>query len=366
MSYVLAAVYVSVSAGGLIPTILAQQNVSSVVRAGLGNYQINFTNPLPTNNYGVLAGGRLPDTTTDGVPNVQPSRNASVGNAYSTTALNICCQMTGASSTLTQDPTTFFVLVIDPAQAGLSSDLVAGVTFGVLNSTATVQAILNQFNVPIITKSAIGIWKLNFANPLVSADYSAFFGSRFSDFTNESAPFVSNNRNTTGSNNLHTTTQYSLIAAEDNFTPGVFDTIKSGGLFRFADSTSVGTLASVRFTVSGGACTIIKQNNVSAVAYQGTGLYGLTFNTPLSTPTYGVLGSVKFPDSAGSNQAGVVGANRNSSAGRNRYTVNNLDVVSMLTQANVSEADAVDLWIIDPTVIGPFVQPDTIISQVSI
>lgn len=51
-----------------VPILLAGQNVKSITRHSAGRFTVNFADPLPLSEYGVLVSGRWADSTSDEVP----------------------------------------------------------------------------------------------------------------------------------------------------------------------------------------------------------------------------------------------------------------------------------------------------------
>lgn len=78
------------------PTIRSSFNVTSVTKNGTGDYTINFTTALPSNNYLVQCTGMR--NSNDDISNGQVRGTATYGNSVSTTSLRV--QFNGGSSSL--------------------------------------------------------------------------------------------------------------------------------------------------------------------------------------------------------------------------------------------------------------------------
>lgn len=107
----LAAVRFSVS--GTTCSILSQQNVASVTYQTTGCYEITFTIPQPTANYGVIGSCQTPSASGQIGGSVGINNNSSAGrNTYTTAAVCISIQDRNAGI---RDAATVDVFVWDPA-----------------------------------------------------------------------------------------------------------------------------------------------------------------------------------------------------------------------------------------------------------
>lgn len=344
-AFVLAAVFFTVS--GTTPTIVSQKNVSSVVRNATGQYTINFTSTLSTANYGVAACAKLGDTSNDRTALVAPDRNSSTHNAYSTSALDILIGTGVGGSTSATDPDKVSVLVFDAGAA--QSDILASAMWTLSGTTVTLQA--NQ-NVSAVVRKATGIYEVDFSSALTNADYSTFGANRYADFTNDASPLTGQNRNPTGSLNLHTTGAYTQAGGLLLGAGGFFDVGIGSAFMRLADNSGSNILAAVRFSVSGGVCTVVKSTNVSSVTYQIAGCYRVNFTSTLASANYAVLCNGKWADVAGNNDCPIVGPNRNSSSSRNTYSTSALDLVAMNNSGSLFDVETIDVLIFDASTFG--------------
>lgn len=336
---ILAAVYFTVS--GTTPTIVGQKNVASITRNAQGKYRITFTSALANNNYGLIANGRWADAAaSDDTPLICPTRNSTGGfNTYSTSSVDV--SITNQQG-IFFDPEVVGVVIFDPASVG--SDYLAACSVTVSGTTPTVQ---RQTNVSSSPRQATGVYRPTFTSALSSADYSVFGSSRYADFTNDSSAFFGQNRATSQTTAMTELSVGTLAAAGSlqNFEPGRFSM-----LARNSDTFPRGTVAGVRFSVSGSTCTILKSWNVASVTRSGTGLFRITFSTQISDTSYIVLGSGKLP-ATGVNEAPLVGMNRNTTLGNNRRSRTAVDIVTEI-RGNVAGAivdpEIVDVWVVKP------------------
>lgn len=339
---ILAAVYFTVSGGTV--TIVGQKNVSSVTRRTDGKFQINFTSTLANANYGLLGAARFIDAITDSCAVVQPNRNSTSGwNTYSTSSVDIL--VSGVDSSTGFDPVSCAVVIFDPASVG--SDYLAAASFTVSGTTPTLQ--LNS-NVSSVPRQATGVYRGTFTSALGNSDYSLFGSTRYADFTSDASALFGHNREATGPLDTHSTSAIDLSvgrlcgAGAGSF----FDPARVSFLIRNSDVAPRGTLASVRFSVSGGVATIIRSWNVSSITYQTTGCYKINFTTALIDTDYAVFCSGKFADGT-TNDAPGIGPNRkNDSPLRNTKSTTAVDIVSRGWAGSNFDSDFIDVWILKP------------------
>jgi hypothetical protein len=81
--------------------------VTSVVKNGTGDYTINFTSPMPNNNYIVSAAGMR--NSSDDISNGQVRGSGTYSNSVATTSLRV--QFNGGTSSL-QDVLMGNIIVI--------------------------------------------------------------------------------------------------------------------------------------------------------------------------------------------------------------------------------------------------------------
>jgi hypothetical protein len=341
---ILAAVHFTVTAGPTV-TIIGQKNVASVVRNATGEYRITYTSALANTNYGMILGGRLADSTSELVPLVAPARNSTSGrNTYSTTTVDILVSLTNATAGV--DPFIVSAIIFDPS--AVSSNYLAGATVTLAGAVPTLQL---QKNVASVAFDATGVYRATYTSTLGNSDYSVFGSSRYPDFTTDSSPFFGRNRNSSGSIDQQTTALIDLANGRLNVTTAgqVFDPGRYGFLLRNSDTAPRGTMAAVRFSVSGGVCTIIRQWNVSSVTYQVAGCYRVNFTTPLVDTDYGVVASGKWADTT-VNDAPCIAMNRNTTNSRGNRTINNVDIASFSWGAGtpVFDSEIVDVWVVKP------------------
>jgi len=79
-------IYAAVNFVGSSTAIRFGFNIASVVRNGAGDYTINFTTALPSNNY-IVTGMCMRDVTTGGVIQIKPDSN--YGAQVSTTSVRV-------------------------------------------------------------------------------------------------------------------------------------------------------------------------------------------------------------------------------------------------------------------------------------
>jgi hypothetical protein len=335
---ILAAVYFTVS--GTTVTVVGQKNVASVTRLATGKYRITFSSALANNNYGMVCGGRWADSTGNNTPLITASRNTTGSiNTYSTAAADIvACQGDGSIFDIAQCGVIFF----DPSAVG--SDYLAACSVTVSGTTPTVQ---RQTNVASAPRQSTGLYLANFTSALPDADYSIFGSSRYPDSTNDASPFFGPDRNTsraTGSINLDVGTLAKPTTPIGLFEPGRFSM-----LARNSDTSPRGTLAGARFSVSGGACTLIKSWNVASIAYNAAGLFTVNFTTPLVDTDYVIFGCAKWAASAGLTDTVIIGPNRNSTTGANVKSVSSLSLVSQSWGAGTPfDPETGEIWVVKP------------------
>lgn len=340
---ILAAVYFTQSGGTV--TVVGQKNVASVVRNATGEYRITFSSALANTNYGIILGGRFADSSSELVPLITPARNSTSGrNTYSTTTVDIFISLTNATAGV--EPESVSAIIFDPS--AVSSNYLAGATVTVSDTTPTLQL---QKNVTSVARDRIGLYRATYTSTLGNSDYSVFGSSRYPDFTTDSSPFFGRNRNSSGGFDAQTTSVIDTAVGRLNVTTAgqVFDPGRYGFLLRNSDVAPRGTMAAVRFSVSGGVCTIVRSWNVSSVTYQVAGCYRINFTTPLVDTDYGVVASGKWADTT-VDDAPCIAMNRNTTNSRGNRTVNNVDIASFSWGAGtpVFDAEIVDVWVVKP------------------
>lgn len=340
-SGIVAAVFFTVSGG--VATIVGQKNVASITRHAAGHYRINFNSALSDGNYGVLAQGRFADSSTDTPVLVQPNRNSSSGrNLYSTSSVDLLCISSGAVSGV--EVVSCCVVIFDPQS--VSADYLAAASWTVSGTTPSLQ---RQKNMGSISRHSAGVYRVNFSSALADADYSEFGTTRYGDFTDDAIAVWGQNRNTGIPSNLHSTASLDLCTGRLGWTTTVsnFDTARGSVLISKSNVAPRGTLARARFSVSGGVATLVSSWNVASVTYQATGCYRVNFTTPLIDADYGVICSGKFANFTDDN-APIIGPNRNSSASRNVYSANAVDIAARSTNGGNFDPDFVNVWVLKP------------------
>lgn len=340
---ILAAVFFTVSGGTV--TIVGQKNVSSITRHSAGKFRINFSSALANSNYGLVANARFSDFSTDNSALFAPNRNSTGGiNTYSTSSVDLLCVAPDSSTAV--DPLNGCVVIFDPSAVG--SDYLAAGSFTVSGTTPTLQ---RQTNISGVPRQSVGIYRAGFTSSLAASDYSLFGSSRFPDFTNDWLAIFGPNRNTTGSLNTYSTAAIDLTGGRTGTTGSIgdyYEQARTSFLVRNSDVAPRGTVAAVRFTVSGGVCTVVRQWNVSSVTYQTTGCYRVNFTANIIDTDYGVLCGGRWADAAGVNDPPIIGPNRNSTNSRNLYSVSGVDL-AVKNWDNVSfDAAYVDVWVVKP------------------
>lgn len=337
---ILAAVYFTVS--GTTVTVVGQKNVATVTRNATGRYRVAFSSALANNNYGMLSSGRYVDGSTDRCALVAPDRDSTSGwNTYTTAQVDI--DFTTVDSATRTDPLSCCLVFFDPSAVG--SDYLAAVSWTMSGTTPTLQ---RQTNVASIPRVSAGVHTANFSSALASSDYSMFGSSRYPTFTNQAAALFGFNRNSTGPANRKTTALADLCCGKLQSATGNFDIDRGGMLIRNSDVAPRGTLAAVRFSVSGGVATIIRQWNVASVTCNATGCYRIAYTTPLVDADYGAICNGQWSPAAGNNDAPLIGINSNSSASRNVKSTTAVDIVSKGWAGSAFDCDYVDVWIVKP------------------
>ncbi len=311
---ILAAVYFTVT-GTTVNSITGyEKNVASVTRLAQGIYRIAFTSALANTNYGLVAGGRFIDSSGDEVVQATANRNTTSSyNSYSTTQVDIVVSQAGSRTAF--DPEHLAVIIFDPQ--AVSSAYLAAASWTVSGTTLTLQ---RQTNVASMNRIGVGGYSVNFNSALAAADYGVIGSSRYPDFTNSDRPFFGISRNTTGPANVYSTTRCDLSTGK--YPTGqttVFEPGRGSALFKDGASNPRGTLASVRFSVSGGVVTIDDQWNVASVARTSGGFFTVNFTSALVDANYAVIGNGRFTNFADYNVVSI-GLNRNSSSGSNVHS----------------------------------------------
>ncbi len=338
---ILAAVHFTVS--GTTPTIVNQKNVASVVRQAQGVYRITFSSALANTNYGMTGGGKHADSVDDQPLIIAANRNtgSSRGN-YTTTEVDICCGIASASTV--HDPEIVSIIIFDPAAA--SASYLAAASWTVSGTTITLQ---QQTNVSGVTRHSTGLYRVTFNSAVAAADYQAFGSNRQADFSNDvGGPIPGFSRSSTIPANTQSTTVADIMTGKfPGSSSTVFEPVRGSILFKDGASNPRGTIATVRFSVSGGVVTIDDQWNVASVSRISAGLFTVNFTTPISDAVYGMMGFGRFGD-FGDGNTPVISMNRNSSAGRNIHTTTQCSVC--IDDSNGSSTDPVSagLWFVKP------------------
>lgn len=340
-SGILAAVLFSVSGG--TPTIIGQKNVASVTRLTTGIYRIAYSSALANTNYGLMASARRVANTGHDVMLVQPNRDStSSRNSYSTAQVDVAVQLQGGGTAAT-DPALCMVIAYDPAGVSASNYLAAA-SWTLSGTTVTLQ---RQTNVASVTRMATGVYRPAFSSALANANYDEYTMSRFTDFGNISGPISGHNRNTTGTLNLHTTAALDICGGRYNAgSSSVFDTSRGSVLIGTPSVAPRGTLAKVRFSVSGGVATIIDQYNVSSITVLTTGVFRVNYTSPLVDANYGVLASGKWNNFT-DNDTPIISAD-NDTGGANTYSTAAVDISAKGYGGSGFDPDFVNVWVLKP------------------
>lgn len=341
---ILAAVYFTVSA--TVVTVVGQKNVSSVTRQASGVYRITFSSALANTNYGMMGACRAADFTNDKPMIVQPNRFSTGGNnTYSTTTVDIACQVQSEGTATATDPIKCAAIIFDPSAVS-ASNYKAAASWTVSGTTVTLQ---RQLNVASMSRHAAGVYRTTFTSALSDANYSEFGCSRYADATNIAVPLFGQNRNTTIPSNLHSTAALDLCTGLLNTQlGGNFDTGRGSVLISKSNVAPRGTIARVRFSVTAGVAAIIDSYNVSSITVQGTGLYRVNFTLPCPDNDFTVLCTGKWSGST-DDDTPLIGANRNSSASRNLYATTGVDIAaSSYGSGSFFHADFVNVWVVKP------------------
>lgn len=336
---ILAAVLFTVS--GTTVTVVGQKNVASVQRLTTGIYRVNIASAFAHTNYGVMATARSPASAIDESMLVAPSRHSGLGNQYTTNTLDVGVQKAGGNFTNT-DPVLCAVVIFDP-QLVSASHYLAAASWTLSGTAITLQ---RQLNVASMTRPATGVYRTTFTSALATADYQEFGMSRYASGGNANIPICGHNRHT--SRNAHSTSDLDLCAGLNNATSkGMFDTQRGSLLIGRANVVPAGTLARVRFTVSGGVCTIVEGYNVASVSYQAAGRFKINFSSPLVDTDYAVFGSGTwgaFTD----DDTPLVSANNNTTASRAEYSTTAVDISAKSYTNNNFDGDAFNVWVVKP------------------
>lgn len=345
-SGILAAVLFSVSGG--VPTIIGQKNVSGVSRLVQGVYRVTFNSALANTNYGLLASARRAAAGTHDVMLAQPSRDTtSSRNSYSTTQVDVATQLQGGGTTGT-DPILCMVIAYDPAGVS-SSNYLAAASWTLSGTTVTLQ---RQTNVSGVARQAAGVYRASFSSALANADYDEHAMSRFTDFANMSLAISGQNRNTSGPRNLHSTASLDICGGRYNASSGsgMFDTARGSVLIGTPSVAPRGTLAKVRFSMSGGVATIVSQYNVASITVHATGVYRVNFTTPLVDTDYGVLASGKWNNST-DDDTPVISTDNNTSSGHTIYSTTGVDIAAKGYGGSLFDPDFVNVWVLKPALM---------------
>lgn len=73
------------------PTILSQNNVSSIVKNATGDYTINFTTPMPTNNYALVAQGATYGASNKVFPVIRANSEEGSPTLKTTAQVRVVC-----------------------------------------------------------------------------------------------------------------------------------------------------------------------------------------------------------------------------------------------------------------------------------
>jgi hypothetical protein len=337
--FVLAAVFFTLS--GTTITVRKQINVSSVVRNAVGQYTINFTTPLPDSNYGVVAGGRLPDNGGSDYPITTCTNNDSNGgghNAYSTTALDVATYQTVSGPS---EAGNVCVICFNPAAA--SSDVVATAFATLSGGVPSMQKSTNLS----LAKNTTGVYRASFASALSNANYSLFGSAKLATAAAATGAFTGTDNSTLY--NLHTTTNCDQSIT--NIGSGSTDPVNIGLLARDPLTSSPGTLAAVRFSVAAGVVTVISQNNVASVVRTSAGRFTVSFTSALADAYYGVISAAVNGTAGQNDQAPYIGP-CGYTDGHSAYSTTAVDVVCHKANGGGPlDPSIVDLWIVDPSLL---------------
>lgn len=335
---ILAAVYFTVS--GTTVTVVGQKNVASVTRNTTGKYRVSFSSALANTNYGLIAGARFNDAAGNTVARIGPGRNTSSGwNTYSTTDVDL--YVANNNGTLF-DPVLVAVIIFDPQAVG--SDYLAAASWTVSGTTVTLQ---RQTNVSSMSRHAAGVYRVNFNSALADNDYSIFGASRYADFTNNDFPNMGASRNTTLPAAAYSTTQLDLVTGLLHGSTSIFEAARGSLLVKDGASIPRGTVGSAQITYTGGVVTIEDSWNIASVVRDDTGLFTVTFSSPIDTIDYGLVAMGRIADSTNYDVLSI-GLNRNSTTGATLHSTTQASIFAQNSLGNATDPLYMSLWFVKP------------------
>lgn len=105
--------------------------------------------------------------------------------------------------------------LVNPTAGG--GGVVAAANFTVVGGVVT---LVKAFNVASIVRTGAGLFTVNFARDLASANYAFSAGGKFEDFGNSATVYSGPDRNTNGPHNRKTVALCDFITGDQN---GIFD-----------------------------------------------------------------------------------------------------------------------------------------------
>jgi hypothetical protein len=195
----------SVTVSGTTPTLQRQTNVSSAPRQATGVYRPTFTSALANANYSVFGSSRYADFTNDASAFFSQSRTTARATGSDDLNVGTIAQTGGTVGNF--EPGRFSMLARNSDTSPRGT--LAGAQFTV---SAGVVTLVKSWNVASITRSATGLFRLNYANALSDTDYVVMASGKFATSgTTQDSPLIGMNRNSTGPLNLHSVNSVDLV-----------------------------------------------------------------------------------------------------------------------------------------------------------
>ena len=252
---------------GLSGNIKASYNIASVTKSTTGTYDVVFTTPMPTSNYGVVVS--IEDGQTSFASTLSSKTvtgftvNTNNGSALTDKPFSFTVNATNAQLPQTVTQEQIEAAINNPglsAWGSVSADTGAG---------GVPQPPTNGLNIASVTRSGTGTYDILFQTPMPDANYSV---------TGSGSQLVYVNNPTTAGFQIVTTIDGgSATNADFTFQVAATNALPPKG------TTGTDAWANVTASVS-----LEGSYNIASVTSVSTGIYNVVFTTPMPTNDYAV------------------------------------------------------------------------------
>ena len=282
--------------------VFASYNVASVSRISIGYYQVTFTTPMPTANYGVTTSPEVASPSNTAADYTTITTSEKTANGF-----KVLARFQDYDNGGTRDLDSAFNFAVNCTNANLPFTVTQEQIESAINSpgvsawalTDQQGNLLNDLNFASVTRTGGGKYDYVFATPMPSADYSLV--GNVTDATGSSTNgFINfNNLSATGftvttkdGGNSTTNRPHSLaVFATNAILPDSFTKEEIQSVVDLAKTLTQAQIAKAWGSINDGG-TQADSYNIASVNNSATGVYEIVFITPMSSAFYSVSTAV--------------------------------------------------------------------------